>query len=86
MIRDPFFRVERSSRRLSDDFFAQVASAYRLALCFGLNPRKAIASSSDVPADTVARWIMEARKRGLLKATTAGRTWDPPKVFDWAAQ
>jgi hypothetical protein len=53
-------------RRLPDDFFAEVARAYKDALAAGENPRKQLALDSGVPADTVARWISKARAKGEL--------------------
>jgi len=68
------FRLSRpSGRRLPDDFYEQVARAYTEAVAYGLNPRKTLAADSGTPADTVARWISEARKRGYLPPGQPGR-------------
>lgn len=62
-----------TTRRLGDDFYAEVARAYTDAVAFGLNPRKTLAEDADAPADTVARWIMKARKKGYLSAGEPGK-------------
>lgn len=62
-----------ASRRFSDGFYDDVARAYRDAVAAGLNPRKTLAEDSGTPADTVARWISEARRRGKLGAAEPGR-------------
>jgi len=68
------FRLSRpSGRRLPDSFYEQVARAYTEAVAYGLNPRKTLATDSGTPADTVARWISEARKRGHLPPGQPGR-------------
>jgi hypothetical protein len=68
------FQLKRPQRRrLPDDFYERVARAYREAVAAGLNPRKTLATDSGVPADTVARWIGEARKRGQLPPASAGK-------------
>lgn len=67
-------RLERpAKRRLDDAFFDSVARAYADAVAWGLNPRKTLATDSDTPADTVARWIREARKRGKLSTAEQGK-------------
>jgi hypothetical protein len=71
---EPRHRLERPARRrLDDDFYAAVARAYAGAVAEGLNPRKTLADDSGTPADTVARWIAEARKRGHLSAGEPGK-------------
>jgi hypothetical protein len=68
------YRLARpTARRLADSFYADVAAAYRDAVAAGLNPRKAIALDADTPADTVARWIREARRRGFLPPGEPGK-------------
>jgi hypothetical protein len=62
-----------AKRRLDDGFYADVARAYANAVHFGLNPRKALAVDSGTPADTVARWIREARARGKLSEAEPGK-------------
>jgi hypothetical protein len=72
-------RLERpAGKRLGDDFYVQVAAAYEGALAEGLrDPRQTLARDSGAAPDTVARWIKEARRRGKLPETTAGRTRKP---------
>jgi hypothetical protein len=68
------FRLSRpAKRRLDDDFYADVAIAYMAAVEAGLNPRKTLAADSGTPADTVARWIGQARKRGHLPPGEPGK-------------
>lgn len=70
----PRYQLSRpATRRLSDDFYVSVAKAYTDAVAFGLNPRKTLAEDADTPADTVARWIMKARKKGYLSPGEAGK-------------
>ena len=38
-----------------------------------MNPRKTLAADSDTPADTVARWIGQARQRGKLSPAEPGK-------------
>ena len=67
-------KLERPPRsELDDDFFREVASAYRHATAAGLPPLKTIAEDSDLPRGTVARWIAAARERGHLPKTTSGK-------------
>jgi hypothetical protein len=68
------YRLKRpAKRRLPEGFYAQVARAYLDAVAAGMNPRKTLAADSGVPADTVARWILKARKDGHLPPTTQGK-------------
>ena len=68
------FRLKRpKGRRLPADFYEHVARAYREAVAAGLNPRKTLATDSDTPADTVARWVAEARRRGHLPPAQPGK-------------
>jgi hypothetical protein len=61
------------TRRLSDDFYKDVGRAYTAAVEAGHNPRKALAEASATPADTVARWITAARRRGYLPDAEPGK-------------
>jgi hypothetical protein len=70
----PRVYLERpAKRRLDDDFYLEVARAYVGAVAWGLDPRKTLALDSLTPADTVARWIRESRKRGFLSAGEPGK-------------
>jgi hypothetical protein len=71
---EPRYQLERpAARRLDDEFYAAVGRAYAEAVADGLNPRKTLATDSGTPADTVARWIGEARRRGHLSAGKPGK-------------
>ena len=66
--------LERPKRRaLTDDFYRQVALAYRRAVARGRNPGKSLADDSGVPHGTVARWIAESRRRGHLPPAEKGK-------------
>jgi hypothetical protein len=69
--RPKLVRPKRS--QIDDDFYRQVASAYRHAVAAGLQPGKTIAQDSGIPHGTVARWIAEARSKGFLPPTQPGR-------------
>jgi hypothetical protein len=67
-------KLERpATRRLSNDFYENVGRAYRSAVAAGRNPRKTLAEDSGTPADTVARWVLEARRRGYLPPAEPGK-------------
>jgi hypothetical protein len=66
-------RLVRPTGRLDDDFYRHVAAAYRGAVAHGLQPAKTLADESDSPQGSVNRWIGEARRRGYLPATSAGK-------------
>ncbi len=69
-------KLKRPPRnKLDDDFYRQVATAYRKAVAAGLPPGDTIAKNSDVPKGTVNRWIAEARKpeRGFLPPGEPGK-------------
>jgi hypothetical protein len=68
-----------TSRRLTDDFYKSVARAYGAAVEAGRNPRKTLAEDSGTPADTVARWILEARRRGYLPPAEPGKVSAKPE-------
>jgi hypothetical protein len=56
-----------------EDFYTRVADAYRTFAAQTGKPTTAIAATAGVSKQTAARWIHEARKRGLLEQTTRGR-------------
>jgi len=71
---EPPLRLERPrGRALPDDFYGEVADAYRAATARGLRPRTAIAQAANVSTDVAGRWVREARKRELLPPTSPGR-------------
>jgi hypothetical protein len=53
-------------RRFPDAFYQRVATAFETAVDAGKPPGRTIAEANKVPETTVARWIREARRRGLL--------------------
>lgn len=69
------YRLRRpASRRLTDAFYAKVAFAYTDAAGRGnRKPRKVLADDTGAADATVARWIMEARKRGYLPPAQPGK-------------
>lgn len=68
------YRLRRPARRrLDDGFYANVARAYRDATIRGLNPRQTIAADTGAAPDTVAGWVMEARRRGHLPPARPGK-------------
>lgn len=70
----PLPKLERpSGRRLSDDFYAGVATLYRAAAARGLNPRITVAEVAGASTEVAGRWVREARKRGQLPPTTPGK-------------
>lgn len=56
-----------------DDFYRRVAIAYRALATDTGRPTTAIAELQGVPRSTAARWVRQARLRGYLPRTTAGR-------------
>jgi hypothetical protein len=53
-------------RGYGDEFYERVATAYRDALRRGERPVEALRLQANVPRSTAARWVKEARRRGLL--------------------
>jgi hypothetical protein len=53
-------------RRYPDVFYERVAKAFETAVAAGKPPGRTIAVANGVPETTIARWIREARRRGLL--------------------
>jgi hypothetical protein len=81
------FRLRRpAGRNLGDGFYREVARAYTAAVAAGLNPRKALAEDAATPADTVARWTAEARRRGYLPPARVGRVTPMDEVVQEAVQ
>jgi hypothetical protein len=61
-------------RGYGDDFYERVAASYRDALRRGERPVEAMRLEANVPRSTAARWVKEARRRGLLgKAPAPGK-------------
>jgi hypothetical protein len=57
---------------LTDDFLAEVATAYRAAVARGKRPNRALSEQSGYPVRTVERWVYLARKKGALAPTKPG--------------
>ena len=60
-------------KALNDAWYQEVADVYRAAAARGLRPRVAIADAAGVSRDVAGRWVYEARKRGFLPPTDAGK-------------
>jgi hypothetical protein len=70
----PPVKIERpKGRNLSDDFYATVGDAYRVAVERGEAPRTTIAESAGVSNEVAGRWVRQARKRGYLPVTEPGK-------------
>ncbi|XKK63930.1 hypothetical protein HFP71_16925 [Streptomyces sp. ARC32] len=65
--------IRRPEGRLTDEFLADVAQAYRWLSAAGQAPAPVIVDMADAPVRTVHRWIYEARKRGVLPPARSGR-------------
>ncbi len=53
-------------------FYTAVADAYRSAVAETNKPSVLLAEENGVPVGTVRRWVLEARRRGVLEPTTQG--------------
>lgn len=58
---------------LTDEFLSRVAQAYSEHTRHTHKPNKAISEEIGVPVGTVRRWVVEARRRGLLPPGERGR-------------
>jgi hypothetical protein len=56
-----------------DDFYRQVADAYRWLAVTSPRPAVVLADANRVPETTTRRWVKEARRRGLLAPGQRGR-------------
>jgi hypothetical protein len=63
----------RRRRRVTNDLLARVSGIYREAMKVGNSPKKAVRDAEHVSESTAGRYIMEARKRGLLGPTLPGK-------------
>lgn len=68
-----FPMIHAPEGRLTDEFLADVADAYRWLTRAKRAPAPAIADMAKVPVRTVHRWIYEARKRDILPPARQGR-------------
>lgn len=53
-------------RKIDDDFLSEVASVYREAVAIGITPALSIQRRFGTSPGNARRWVMRARKRGLL--------------------
>jgi hypothetical protein len=65
-------------KRLTDDWLERVAEVYRTALQNGLPATDAVATAFPISRSTAGRWVMEARRRGLLGEAIPGRAGELP--------
>lgn len=71
----PRRKLERPrGTRYSDDFYRQVANAYRHSVAEGKAPAPQMQTETGAPITTIHRWIRQARKRGHLGPAKQGRT------------
>ncbi len=62
----------RGSDESADEFYARVADGYRAQAVTTGKPTAWLAFAANVPYTTAARWVREARKRGLLEPVGKG--------------
>lgn len=65
--------VRPAGKALTDEFYKEVARAYKTAAARGLQPRKWLVEATGAADATVAGWIMEAREREYLPRTKPGK-------------
>lgn len=65
--------LSRPDGRDPDEFYSEVATAYRQYAEASKSPAAAMAQEAEVPVKTVHRWISEARRRGHLPPGRRGR-------------
>lgn len=63
-------------KRYADEFYDEVAQAYRRITQVSPYPNKVISEERGVPLKTAQRWVAEARRRGLLAGGVKGRAGD----------
>jgi hypothetical protein len=61
------------TKRFGDEFYARVADVYLELLERNERPIVALAEANDRPYKTVAAWVREARRRGMLPPGRAGK-------------
>jgi hypothetical protein len=66
-------RVTPTGGLLTEEFLRSVADAYRWFSDRGQAPAPGISAVSGSPVRTVHRWILQARKRGILPPARTGR-------------
>lgn len=65
--------TRRARNRVTDALLAEVVKVYRDAWDSGGPPTKAVAEYFDRPHSTAARWVGEARRRGMLAPSDGSR-------------
>jgi hypothetical protein len=77
---EPFMRAlgeevarPEPGKRLSDEWLKRVAAVYRDALSRGLPATDTVAEAFPISRSTAGRWVVEARRRGLLGPAVPGR-------------
>jgi hypothetical protein len=81
----PRIRIQQANRAMAkivipttkpygDQFFQQVAEAYKRCVSAGLSPGPTIAKAKGVPVSQVHGWVRVARLKGLLGAGRIGKT------------
>ena len=63
----------RRRRRVTDELLERVAGEYRRAIAEGRHPKKAVQAAENVSEPTAGRYIVQARERGHLGPTVAGK-------------
>lgn len=58
---------------IPDDFYVQLAAAYKLIVSVDEAPAPMIAAQTNVSVRTVHGWVSEARKRGYLPPAKKGK-------------
>ena len=64
--------VQRRNR-ITDELLERVAAVYRRAIDDGKPPKQAVALAESVSKATAGRYVMKARERGFLGATSPGK-------------
>ena len=59
--------------RITDELLERVAAVYRRAIDDGTPPKQAVALAESVSKATAGRYVMKARERGFLGATSPGK-------------
>lgn len=66
-------KADGGNRRMTSDHLTEVASVYRDAWESGKNPSQTVTDHFNATYSTATRWIVEARKRGILGASDSTR-------------
>jgi hypothetical protein len=65
--------LREDGRGYADDFYAEVAVAYRHLAATTHRPVAHLADANNVPVSTAQRWVKEARRRSLLAPGRPGK-------------